>query len=347
MSRYFSRRQFVTIGTAPLRMKGRGDTVSYEVLSTETFSQEKMKLHCIQGYISTLYLAEYPERREWLLLDTGMPTDFARVQSYIAHVDSSHQSASQSSSAGLGSSLCERLKLVVSSHCHIDHIGAGFQFGRAGVPVVAAKGFERYYAHYGGLAQELIDIFLSMLVARRLGRRYESPFSSLYQRDLNTDRTKFPLLDDGQSLPMFEDWVALKCPGHTGHMILMYHPLTQILYAADFVVAPRAMQFKAPMPVEIDWAYNHSLHRLRKLPVRFLLLAHGGVVNVEELAGGWEGVLDDVVQNQTKKSSRPMFRLIEQLVGFSTEPKDFLPSELPRGPLPATWDNPPPVFHLR
>jgi glyoxylase-like metal-dependent hydrolase (beta-lactamase superfamily II) len=343
-------------------MKGTGRSITHEILMTETYGNEPMKIHCIQGYISSMFLVQYPERKEWLLLDTGMPSDVERVQSFIEHVENKKDGGGASitfnESAGTGSVLKRRNpNLVVSTHCHVDHIGAGHRWAKRGVPVAAAKGYEAYYRGFFGKVQEVVDTALSLLVAYRLGRRFESPFSSMTNKNIapspSTPTTAAsPLiapkvLDDGTELPYFDDWVALKCPGHTDHMVVLYHPFTQVLYVADFFVAPRRNRFQAPVPIDVEFAYSHSVHRLRKLPVRFALLAHGGVIDVEDHAGGWDDILNNVVEGQQSKSRKATFRLIDSLTGFSPSPKSYTRDQLPHKPLPESVMNPPGIVHIK
>jgi glyoxylase-like metal-dependent hydrolase (beta-lactamase superfamily II) len=368
--RLLFRKHYECVG-GPLNMKGTGRSISHELLLTETFASEPMRVHCIQGYISSLFLVQYPERREWLLLDTGMPSDVERVQSFIENeetkaaatspppsVDETSAATSTSKDATSKKTSASRRSpnLVVSTHCHVDHLGAGHRWAKRGVPVAAASGYEAYYRGFWGRMQEFVDTFLSLLVAHRLGRRYESPFSSMRYKNITATpncgtATMIPAarlkLDDGAVLPIFDDWVALKCPGHTDHMVIMYHPHTQILYVADFFVAPRRNRFQAPVPIDVEFAYAHSIHRLRKLPVRFALLAHGGVIDVEEHAGGWEDILTCVVERQKSKSRKAAFRLIDALTGFSSSPKIYTRDHLPRNPLPQVVESPPSITHIK
>lgn len=383
--RLLFRKHYECVG-GPLNMKGTGRSITHELLMTETYSNEPMRIHCLQGYISSMFLVQYPERREWLLLDTGMPSDVERVQSFIEHEESKsdvnggsggdaqqqQQSSSQSDAAATQSSdvgtaqprrvaagpplVRRNPNLVVSTHCHVDHIGAGHRWAKRGVPVVAAKGYEAYYNGFMGKVQEVVDTGLSLLVAHRLGRRFESPFSSMTNKNITPSATASKSssltitprpLDDGTYLPHFDDWVALKCPGHTDHMVVLYHPLTQVLYVADFFVAPRRNRFQAPVPIDVEFAYSHSVHRLRKLPVRFALLAHGGVIDVEDHAGGWDDILNLVVEGQQKKSRKAAFRLIDSLTGFSPSPKVYTRDQLPNKPLPESVENPPNIHYIK
>lgn len=367
---------FEVVG-GPLNMKGTGRSISHEMLLTETHANERMRIHCLQGYISTLYLVEYPVRPiedRWLLLDCGMPNDVQRVHAFMRHMTAYHPPPGSPEPAGETFGLLTgppvSPKVVVSTHCHIDHFGAADRWLHQGSYVALASEMHAFYSGFRGRLQEIVDTTLSILVARRLGRRFEAlPFMSLLCRNswnhvqrlaqkihLRNAKHDEPHaassvlseLDDGSLVPYFEDWVALKCPGHTDHMVLLYHPLTQILYVADFFVAPRKFRFQSPVPVDIDYAYSHSIHRLRQLPVRYALLAHGGVVDMEDV-GGWDSVLDAVVEQHTSPASRrTAIRFIDKLTSFAAAPGAYSRDRLPRKPLPiSTTPNPPPISYVK
>jgi len=66
-----------------------------------------MKLHQIQGYIQSIYLAEYPHKL--LLLDGACRADVETISYFIT---------------GSLKRPLSHLKLVVSTHMHPDHAGA-------------------------------------------------------------------------------------------------------------------------------------------------------------------------------------------------------------------------------
>lgn len=65
-----------------------------------------MQLHRIQGYIQTMYLAEYPDKL--MLLDGASRADIPHLEDFIEH--QLHRPFSD-------------LKLVVVTHMHPDHAG--------------------------------------------------------------------------------------------------------------------------------------------------------------------------------------------------------------------------------
>ena len=182
--------------------------------------------------------------------------------------------------------------------------------------------------------QEFIDYGLAMVVARRLGRSFESVFIPLNGTLTPAGSRPLRSLDDNTAVPFFSDWTSIKIPGHTGHMIGTYHAHSQVFYAADLLVASNAgHRFLPPMPIDIDFAYDHTIHRLRHLPVRYALLAHGGAVNVDDF-GGWNAILDEVMRHRSKPPHPKMVFAAKLFSGFSSEPRMFTRDMLPRGPLP-------------
>lgn len=324
---------------SPVQMMGRGNDISVTTLLAPSTTQGKMRIHCLSGYISTLFLCEYCDHGgELLLLDTGMPRDIDRVRFFVEEV-----LGKEYKNEGHPCKMEAALKTVLSSHCHVDHVGAAWAYNDLGIDTAVADGFEAYYAGVGGRMQQAIDAGLSLLFAHRLGRALENPLQPLIaKRELNPHLR----LRDGSAVPNFPDWVAIACPGHTCHMNMFYHPELEVLYGADFFVAHKN-EFRAPVPVDVDFAYDHTLHRLSKLPVRYVLLAHGGIVDCEDV-GGWTSILSDVGAHRQKEDRNATLKLIRRfLIGYSPEPKGFDRGRLPRGPLPTTFENPPPLYVLK
>ncbi|PIE70534.1 MAG: Zn-dependent hydrolase [Deltaproteobacteria bacterium] len=224
------------------------------------------KIHQITGYICELYIVEYPDRL--LLLDGGCSTDTSRISTYITR--------------HLKRSLAD-LRLVVVTHIHPDHAGGSDFFRKKGIPIAAPAGINQWYAGPGGFIQHKIDICLSYLVVY-LSR---SPIKSLwYHRQVQATTDLF----HKSRLPAFDDWTVICVPGHTWHDIALYHPDSGILYAGDTLIRVNG-RFNLPFPVSYPDAMTHSLERLRYLPIRTALLAHGGMLSGDRFkAAGLEAV---------------------------------------------------------
>ena len=300
---------------SPLRVGGDNDDVSFEILSTKSnaVTGEPMRIYALSGYVSCLYLCHYPERQgdgpSVVALDCGTPTDADRIACFLRDYrdgdgkpvfDQGSASAAGGPPSGV---LGANLGLAVATHVHPDHCGAARRYARgSGVPIAAAANMERYYDGPWGYAQMVSERFLVSIFAYMLGRtRIERPDIS---RDLALDPPKtlegvdrYPRLKDGSRLPLgFHDWTAVACHGHTGHMVGLYHPAARIFYCADLIIARGRGRFQGPLPIDLLEEYLFSIELLRGLKVSWLLCAHGGIVNVEDFAGGWDWVLDEVAE---------------------------------------------------
>lgn len=258
---------------SPLRLKGSSYAISSEQLwirgATGAMSPD-VTIHAISGFISSLFLASYGDRT--LLLDSGCVMDFDAVRFY-------QQSVLPKSPVAC----------VVATHCHPDHMGAIQRYGTEApsVTTCAPEGMSEWYGGNRGGLQWAFDTFLSMGVGWSTGRGLRSTY---YPRTFIPTHT----LRDGMQVPGFEDWTAIHVPGHTQHMVCLYHANSAVLYTSDMMIGHRKGQFWSPIPLDLPSSYQKSVRRLRDLRVSFLLLSHGGIVDVADISGGWQGILDQV-----------------------------------------------------
>jgi glyoxylase-like metal-dependent hydrolase (beta-lactamase superfamily II) len=99
-----------------------------------------------------------------------------------------------------------------------------------------------------------------------------------------------PLVGPGSAaaaaFPELEEWRCVPVPGHTDHMVALWHAPSRTLYAADALLhlphQPQALQ--PPVTIDFEALYAASVERLARLPVRHLLLAHGGAFRMEATA---------------------------------------------------------------
>ncbi|EKG05779.1 metallo-beta-lactamase superfamily, putative [Trypanosoma cruzi] len=337
---------FFTYIGSPARFRGSGNEISASFVLTRTVDGGPMKIHCIPGYISALYLVEYPEQGKLLLLDSGFPSDLERVRFYVEEVMAAGKFKKQR--------ISERLRLVVSTHSHIDHAGASKGYERCGIPVACPSGMEKCYRGVKGRIAQIYEAHLSQLVAARLGRKVREG-SFLFSKGLLGPYWQMPVgalrLDDGTPLPLgFHDWVAIKCPGHTSHMVCLYHSYSRIFYVSDMFVAIKK-GFFPPLPIDFDWAYTRTLHRLRGLPTRCALLPHGGIIDVGDRCGSWNALIDEIVLHYELKAKRnSRFERARCLIAASShllQGEDLSPDVFPRGPLPVPPEgHEPPHLHI-
>ncbi len=219
-----------------------------------------MKLHKIDGYIQKMYLAEYPDKL--LLLDGASRADIPYLKHFITHTLNRPFSA---------------LTAVVVTHMHPDHAGAAHKLRKlTGCKIVSANKHDHWYRGLNGVLMHLTDIALAKWVASRL----KKPNRILwYSRKLQPDVK----LNDGESIPMFDDWVVYEVPGHTDRDLALYHSEHDILYAADLIVEVKS-RLISPFPVFYPEQYKASVARVFGMQPKTLLIAHGGEVSLDEQA---------------------------------------------------------------
>eukprot|EP00796_Vickermania_ingenoplastis_P005830 gene5830-4157_t len=357
---------------SPAQFRGVGHEMTASYVHTTTEHGEPLIIHCVPGYISTLYLAQYPIRSSFLLLDCGSPSDFHRIKYYIENVlsrnmEHQEEGSSNEHEAQLGMTaftIKEHIKLGVVSHCHIDHSGGSGGYSQLGVPLAQPHGIEQSYIGMGGKFHQLMEILISFRISRRMGRKvfenafeYSQGFLGPYWT-LPSPSTGSKILRDGDVLPNgFDDWSVVRIPGHTTHMIGLYHCPSRSFYAADLFVKLRKGYYP-PFPIHFGWAYRHSLERVRQLEVQCLLLPHGGIVNLSQPTGEveiqstpWSTIIDEVIekfdQARGKKKKYPIagvtsvfkvangiFSVFSRWRWTSGPEASFTPADLDTGPLP-------------
>lgn len=211
-----------------------------------------MKIHSLEGQIQTIFIAEYPDRL--LLLDCGTRADGPLIVDFIEN--------------RLGRSMSE-LALAVVTHMHPDHAGsAAWLRKNHGIELAAPARIDRWYSGAGGFLQHVIDIYLAQFVVFRQRRPYRCLW---YPRFVGAGH----VLQDGETLPGFDDWQVISVPGHTSHDIVLYHGESRTLYASDSMVIVKE-RYALPIPIVLpDCAYA-SLDRLEHLHFETVHLAHGG-----------------------------------------------------------------------
>lgn len=214
------------------------------------------KLHQLEGYIQTIYLAEYDQKL--LLLDGCSRADIKLILTFITKE--------------LKRPLFD-LKLVVVTHMHPDHAGAAERLRQITQCKIAMSNTEGlWYKGLDGILMHLTDIMLIKWVAKRKGKAIKHIW---YNRKLKPDH----LLNDGEYLPDFPDWQALKTPGHTDRDLSLYHTPTHKVYVADLMVIVKG-RYIPPFPVFYPSLYRASLDRIFALKPEGIYLAHSGEVNL-------------------------------------------------------------------
>jgi glyoxylase-like metal-dependent hydrolase (beta-lactamase superfamily II) len=217
-----------------------------------------MKLHCIDGYVQTILLAEYPDKL--MLLDGCSRADVDNILQFITQ--------------NLSRPITD-LKLIVVTHMHPDHAGAAHTLrDRTGSKIATANVEGQWYEGFRGMAMHFVDILLTHWVASRLNKKKRRLW---YSRKLKADFK----LDHEQCLPFFPEWRALNCKGHTDRDISLQHMPSNRIYVADLIVAVKG-RFISPYPIFYPECYKKSVQDIASLKPNSVILAHGGEVQLSD-----------------------------------------------------------------
>ncbi|WP_201615653.1 MBL fold metallo-hydrolase [Psychrobacter urativorans] len=205
----------------------------------------------LDGYIQSTYLVVYPDKL--LLLDGCCRPDVPMVLNYIQET--------------LQRPVTD-LKVVVVTHMHPDHAGGANKLRRStGCCIVSANKPNQWYAGIGGQLMHLVDTSLAHYVAKRQGRL---PKNLWYPAHLHPDIT----VNDGDSVPEFDDWQVLETPGHTDRDLSLFHRPSRQVYTADLIIKLHH-KFVAPFPIYDPKAYISSLQKVKDLNPSNVMMAHG------------------------------------------------------------------------
>ncbi len=217
-----------------------------------------MKLHHLTGYIQSIYLVEYPHGL--LLLDGCCRADVNMIKDFITQQ--------------LKRPLSD-LKTLVVTHMHPDHAGAAHKLRKlTGCVIVAADRPKQWYHGINGLLMHWIDMALTVYVAKKLKKPMRNV---LYSRKLKPDVK----VKEGDQVPFFPEWSLLETPGHTDRDLSVVHEQNNWVYVADLIIKLRT-RFIAPFPIFHPNQYRQSLLRIKQLAPHKIMLAHGGILPMQE-----------------------------------------------------------------
>ncbi len=215
-----------------------------------------MKLHHIEGYIQSIYLAEYADKL--LLLDGCCRADVATLRQFITEK--------------LNRPFTD-LSLIVVTHMHPDHAGAAHKLRRlTGCKIATADVDGHWYQGLDGFLMHLTDMALALWVAGRKGKPRKNIW---YAKKLKPDFR----LSDGDTLPGFDEWTAIYTQGHTDRDLSLLHNPSQRIYVADLMVKVKG-HYIAPFPLFYPNRYRASLIKVKALKPTSVMLAHGGEVQL-------------------------------------------------------------------
>ncbi|MFB7513616.1 MBL fold metallo-hydrolase [Streptomyces sp. NPDC056144] len=211
------------------------------------------RLHLLDYSIGQAYL--WRDEEELTLVDAGWAGRADETTAVIR-------------SAGLDPA---RLRRIVLTHCHRDHVGA---------------------------AQELADRHGAEILAHRLDApviRGEAPVPEpdlldwerpLYAHGLTTPEAPPTRVDreveDGEELGFGDGAVALHTPGHTPGSLAVHLPRHGVLFTGDTVATVQGVTFGV---FHVDRAQaTESMRRLAKLEPSVLCCGHGAPVTTDTAA---------------------------------------------------------------
>lgn len=213
-----------------------------------------IKLHTFNGYIQTIFLAEYADKL--MLLDGCCRADIAAIENYIT---------------GELSRPMSDLTMVVVTHMHPDHAGAAnYLRKKYHCKIASANVSGQWYSGFDGILMHWADMLLTLWVA---GRKNQPKRFVYYSRSLTPDH----YLNDQDLIPGFEDWKVYFTQGHTDRDISLHHIPSNEVYVADLMVNVRG-EFIPPYPVFYPKRYQTSLDKIEALNANAIILAHGGKV---------------------------------------------------------------------
>lgn len=217
-----------------------------------------MQIHHLKGHIQDTYMAVYPDKI--LLLDGACRCDIPLITDFITKELKRDLS---------------QLKLVLVTHMHPDHAGAAQGLRKiAGCKIAAPNKDKHWYGGISGGLMYFVDQFLANWLTRKLKRKSKNLFFNPY---LKPDYK----LNDGDTLPGFDDWQVLETPGHTDRDLSAYHSQSKSVYIADLMIRSR-YGYIAPFPIYLPEKYRSSLHKIKALNLQTHYLAHGGKVRVSD-----------------------------------------------------------------
>lgn len=224
-----------------------------------------MRIHQLDGYIQSIYLVEYPHGL--LLLDGCCRSDITLIKHFITHT--------------LRRSFHD-LKIICVTHMHPDHAGAAHRLRHlTGARIVSVAQHRQWYAGLDGLAAYIIDQGLALYVGHRLGKPIQN---LLYNPYLKAD----DYVQEGDTLPVFDDWQVVDTRGHTDRDISLWHAATRQLYVADVLIKLKS-KYVAPFPLYLVEQYRHSLQKILNLKPETVILAHGGMQQISDAE--WDHII--------------------------------------------------------
>lgn len=240
-----------------------------------------MKIHHIDGYIQSIYLAEYPNKI--LLLDGCAKADVPTLISYFKHV--------------LGRPITD-IKTIIVTHMHPDHVGGAQVIKKiTGAQLVSVYKDKHWYGGVSGFCMYFIDLFLMRAVIHLQNKPQKKVMFWPY---LKPDQA----VKEGDVVPNFNDWSFFSTAGHTDRDLSVYHAETEQIYIADLMVKLKT-KYIAPFPIYRPMTYKQSLEKIKQINPKKILMAHSGAVEFDS------SIIDDLI-NRAPKHPKTVYWVIRR-----------------------------------
>ncbi len=171
----------------------------------------------------------------------------------------------------LGLTLAD-IHLILHTHGHVDHTGGDSYMKRAGNAQIL---IHRDEAPQLNNRKRYFNEFFAPMVERILGKEHIAQEWAQYTEFAGTEVTVDGHLKDNDIIDLGKGCKlrVLHLPGHTSGSIGFYWEDEGILFGGDAL--PGLHDDGGGLPILTDLeAYNTSLARLERLPIKYLLLAH-------------------------------------------------------------------------
>jgi glyoxylase-like metal-dependent hydrolase (beta-lactamase superfamily II) len=182
----------------------------------------------------------------------------------------------------------DSIKLIVTTHYHLDHInGVDYLVNKTEAKVAAHVNADKYYSGAAAPAKlkcgeilRLACIWLRDLCPLPTMRDFcAKPFAGipLLRRGLKTNPEYW--LQDGQTLPLASDWIVIHTKGHTDDSICLYNKKLRALISGDTIINVCGTPKLNPIVLRDKMAGKDSLQKLKQLEIDHIYPGYGWPVS--------------------------------------------------------------------
>ncbi|BCU68956.1 MBL fold metallo-hydrolase [Stygiolobus caldivivus] len=196
---------------------------------------KEIKLRFVKSFVITL------DNGDQIIIDSGLPNSSQKI---LSKVDKN------------------KVKYVIFTHSHIDHIGSAYELKNA-LPNA------EFCIHKEGVKYLRGEEIRKPVVHSLLYKAVVEPFASITNksfRGINTECT----LSEGD----FEDLEILYTPGHTSDSISIHIPQNNSVIVGDILQGTKE-GLKVPIIYEDIELLLKSIQRIKEMKPRMIYVSHG------------------------------------------------------------------------